>query len=60
MSFKAESGNKKNTQKCFFSRWGQKKAERVDEHINTLPNDGLIGATEDIMILCKYKDLNSN
>lgn len=38
----------------------QKKKRQSGGTINILPNDGLIGAIDDIMILCEYRDLNSN
>jgi hypothetical protein len=61
VSFKGASGDRKNTQKCFFRGWGHKKKKRQSGGtINILPNDGLIGAIDDIMILCEYRDLNSN
>lgn len=60
MSFKGASGDRKNTQKCFFRGWGHKKKRQSGGTINILPNDGLIGAIDDIMILCEYRDLNSN
>lgn len=48
--------------KSAFSGGGgtKKKKRQSGGTINILPNDGLIGAIDDIMILCEYRDLNSN